>query len=470
MKEATPPRDRFAAYQALLDSKRYVAPDSGLRVSADDLHPLLFPFQRDLVSWALRKGRAAIFADTGLGKTLMQLEWARQLDVPTLILAPLAVAHQTVMEADKIGLKASYVRDQSEVAPGVVSVSNYDRLHKFDADAFEAVVLDESSILKAFSGTIKRALVASFRHTPYRLACTATPAPNDIEELTNHADFLSVMRANEMRSTFFIADSRGEFMRYRLKGHAEAAFHRFLASWSAAIRKPSDLGYPNEGFELPPLEIVDHIVATDWAPEDQLFAFGTKGVGQAAAVRGHTVEDRADVAAEIIAGEPDEPWLIWTGTNAEADAMQARLPDAIEVRGSDDPDDKAAALFGFATGEHQVLITKAGIAGFGMNFQRCARMVFVGLGYSYEQYYQAIRRCYRFGQTRAVQAHVVVSEPERDVIDVVRSKEAAARDLTAGLLKGMVEHTRAEIFAGTSAGDIYEPNAPVKVPDWMERT
>lgn len=454
------------SYAEFLDSKRFVAPSSGLVIADADVHSLLFPFQRDLVRWAVGKGRAAIFADTGLGKTLMQIEWARLVGEPTLILAPLAVAHQTIREADNVGVEIAYARDQSDIT-SKIAITNYERLDRFDPSAFGAVVLDESSILKSFSGSTKRALVESFKQTPYRLCCTATPAPNDIEELTNHADFLSVMRSNEMRSTFFIADSRGEFMRYRLKGHARASFYRFLASWSAAVKKPSDLGYDDGDFILPPLNIHDHVVTTDWAPEGQLFGLGTKGVGQAAEVRAATTEARADRLAELV--DPVEPWLIWVGTNAEADAITKRLPEAVEVRGSDDADDKAARLAGFASGEFRILVTKAGIAGFGMNFQRCARVAFMGLNYSYEQFYQATRRCWRFGQTRPVEAHIVISEPEMDVLDVVRQKEAQARQLSDGLIAGMVEHTRAEIFATTTAGDHYDPTQPMRLPEWITR-
>lgn len=454
------------SYSKFLESKRFVAPSSGLVVAPEDIHDRLFPFQRDLVRWAVGKGRAAIFADTGLGKTLMQIEWARLVGESTLILAPLAVAHQTIGEAETVGVDVAYARDQSDVTTKIV-ISNYERLDRFDPSCFGAVVLDESSILKSFSGSTKRALVAAFRETPYRLCCTATPAPNDIEELTNHADFLSVMRANEMRSTFFIADSRGEFMRYRLKGHAQDSFYRFLASWSASVKKPSDLGYDDGDFILPPLNIHDHVVPTDWAPEGQLFGLGTKGVGEAAHVRAATVDARANVVADLVAREPTEPWLIWVGTNAEADAITGRLPQAVEVRGSDDPDVKAERLAGFADGSVPILVTKAGIAGFGMNFQRCARVAFMGLNYSYEQFYQATRRCWRFGQTRPVEAHIVVSEPELDVLDVVRTKEAQARQLADGLIAGMVEQTRAEIFASTSAGDQYEPTQPLRLPEWI---
>lgn len=454
-------------YSAFLKSKQRVIQPVGETIDLGDINPLLFPFQRDLVKWAVHKGRAAIFADTGLGKTFMQLEWARLLNRRTIILAPLAVAQQTSSEAHRLGLEVPYVRDDSETGTNRIVVTNYERLDRFHLPGFDAVVLDESSILKAFSGTIKRKLVEGFRDTQYRLACTATPAPNDIEELTNHADFLSIMKANEMRSTFFIADSRGQFMRYRLKHHAKDSFYRWLASWSAAIKKPSDLGYSDEGFNLPPLTIEHHVVASDWAPEGQLFGIGTKGVGKAAEVRNLTVDDRCDQAAAVVLAEPTEPWLIWVGTNKEADAMQERLPDAVEVRGNDSTDYKADTLYQFATGDIDTLITKAGIAGFGMNFQRCARMMFVGLGYSYEQYYQAIRRCWRFGQTRPVVAHVVVSEPEQDILEVIEKKESQARNLSDGLIRGMVEHTRAEIFDTTSAADSYEPTTPVEVPSWI---
>lgn len=457
----------MADYRSFIQSKALVVADSGLPIEDADINPSLFPFQRDLVRWAVRKGRAAIFADTGLGKTLMQLEWARLTGETTLILAPLAVAHQTIREAEKLGIVIAYAKDQASIETKI-AITNYDRLDRFDPAAFGAVVLDESSILKAFSGVTKRALVKSFRETPFRLCCTATPAPNDIEELTNHADFLSVMRPQEMRSTFFIADSRGEFMKYRLKKHAHEAFYRFLASWSAAIKQPSDFGYPDDGFLLPPLSLHQHLVGTDWAPEGKLFALGTKGVGEAAAVRNATVQARADATAALVDAEPDEPWLIWVGTNREADAITKLLPGAVEVRGSDEPESKRDALLGFANGQFRVLVTKAGIAGFGMNFQRCARLAFCGLGYSYEQYYQAIRRCWRFGQTRPVDAHVVVSDAERDVLEILETKERQARQLSAGLLKGMVEHTRQEIFTGTTKGDKYEPTLELAAPSWLK--
>lgn len=456
----------MTAYAEFLSRKRRIAPNAGIAVT--DVHPSLFPFQADLVRWALRKGRAALFADTGLGKTRMQVEWAHQLDVPTLILAPLAVADQTVAEAARMGIEVVYAKDQSGVAP--ITITNYERLHKFEPETFGAVVLDESSILKSFSGTTKRALVASFKDTTYRLCCTATPAPNDIEELCNHADFLGVMSPQEMRSTYFIADSRGEFMRYRLKGHARESFYRWLASWAAAIQRPADLGYPDEAFELPPLNMEAHIVHTDWAPEGKLFSDGLNGIGEASQVRRATLGDRVAVAADLIRSS-DQPWLAWCGLNDEQDQLARLLgPEAVSIDGRTGLDDRITLERAWREGDRRVLITKPSVFGFGMNWQHCSHMTFVGIGYSYEQYYQAIRRCWRFGQTRPVHAHVIVSEPERDVLTVVQQKEQQARKLTAGLLTGMTEFTAAEIFGGTSKGDAYEPTMPASVPAWLEAT
>lgn len=464
-------------YASFLAGKRRVAADHGRHVDDEDLHGSLFPFQRDVTRWALRKGRAAVWADTGLGKTRMQVEWARLTGKRALILAPLAVAHQTVEEAAEIGVEVVYVHDQAEVdirdvleTQPWVAITNYERLHLFDPKAFGAVVLDESSILKAFSGATKKALVAAFRDAPYRLCCTATPAPNDLEELCNHADFLGVMSPAEMRSTFFIADSRGEFMRYRLKRHARDAFFGWLASWAMAVKRPSDLGYDDGRFVLPGLDITPHWVDVDYQPEGQLFSTGLQGVTEHARVRRATLDDRVARTIEIVKAEPDEPWLIWCGMNAEADAVAAAIPDAVNVQGSDPVDEKASNLLAFADGRIRVLVTKPSLAGFGMNFQRCARMVFVGLGYSYEQYYQALRRCHRFGQSRRVRAHIVLSDVEREVYAAVLDKERQAMDLTGGLLAGMRDHNRAELFEGTSKGDSYEPSRPLTLPPWMKET
>lgn len=456
-------------YAEFLVGKRRIVHDAGRPADPAEVHPSLFDFQRDIVLWALRKGRAAIFADTGLGKTRMQVEWARLTGERCLILAPLAVAQQTIREAAALGVTVTYARHQGEAPAGGITITNYERLDRFDHSSFGAVVLDESSILKAFSGTTKKALVAAFAATPWRLACTATPAPNDIEELCNHADFLGWMKPSEMRSTFFIADSRGEFMRYRLKRHAQEAFYRWLASWAMAVKLPSDLGYKDGDFRLPGLEVLAHFVASDYRPADRLFATELHGVSEQSEVRRATMADRVARAVELVRSEPDEPWLIWCGLNDESRAVADALDGAVEVTGSDHSDFKASALLDFAEGGAQILVTKVEIAGYGLNLQRCARMVFVGLGYSYEKYYQALRRCYRFGQTRRVVAHVVLSEIERTIFDTILLKERQAAELSGGLLAEVRDYERAELFAGTTSADTYEPREALALPAWMER-
>lgn len=469
-------------YAEFLAGKRWTAPTSGIDCTPAELGDGLFDFQAHIVAWAVRRGRAAIWSDTGTGKTRMQAKWMCKLIEEGrarrgLILAPLGVTEQTRAEAAALGIDIDYARDQDEVDQfdNTITITNYERLHRFDPAAFDAVVLDESSILKAYSGATKRALVAAFRNTPYRLACSATPAPNDLEELCNHADFLGVMSPQEMRSTFFIADSRGEFMKYRLKRHAGQAFYEWLASWAIACRNPADLGFDGSAYVLPELHIDDHLIPTGtWAAEGELFTPRLAGVGHRAQVRRDTVAARVDAAVDLVRAEPDEPWLIWCGRNDEAElvttGIRAFLPDATvaEVRGSDDPAVKAAELRGFADGDIQVLVTKPTIAGYGLNFQRCARVLFVGLGDSYEQYYQAIRRCYRFGQTRPVQVHIVLADLEQVIADNVRAKEARAAETTSGLIAAIAAENRRELFAGTSKGDDFEPRHPLTLPTWLE--
>lgn len=470
-------------YRDFLARKRRPAPSSGITVHPDDLltADALFPFQRQIVSWAVGRGRAAVWADTGLGKTRIEVAWLTQLLAATggrgLILAPLAVAQQTITEAARMGVAVEYVRDDGDVidADAQIVITNYDRLHLLDPSRFDAVALDESSILKAFSGVTKRALVSMFATTPYRLSASATPAPNDLEELCNHADFLGVMAPQEMRSTFFIADSRGEFMRYRLKGHAEQAFYEWLASWALACRHPRDLGFEQDGYDLPPLSIHDHVVPTGWIADGELFTTELAGVTQRAQVRKDTLDARVRAALDVIGEHPDDSWLVWVGRNDEADAMVRGVADLLgeddtavtEVRGNDDPDAKAARLAAFANGDVQVLVTKPSIAGQGLNFQRCARMVFVGLGDSYEQYYQAIRRCWRYGQTNPVEAHIVVADVEQPIVRNVRTKEATAAATTDGLIAAIAAENRRELFAGTSKGDDYEPSRPMTLPTWL---
>lgn len=426
-------------YSEFLARKALVVAPRGITVTGDEIHPSLFPFQRDLTRWALRKGRSAIFADTGLGKTRMQVEWGRLTGERCLIVAPLAVAQQTVREAAEIGVEIVYSRHPTG-APFVIT--NYEMVERFDPDDYGAVVLDESSILKNFAGKTRNTLIGMFGDTPYRLACTATPAPNDVQEFANHAEFLGVMSRVEMLASFFVHDDEG----WRLKGHAREPFYRWMASWGMTVRRPSDLGYDDDGFALPPLDIRAVVVESDWKPEGTLFAASLSGITERSTVRKATVAARAQAVADLVAAEQDEPWLIWVGLNSEQDAVAALIPDAVVVQGSDSPDDKAAGLLGFRDGEHRVLVTKPSIAGFGLNFQHCARMAFCGVGDSYEQYYQAIRRCWRYGQTRPVEAHVVVSEAEQSVYANVLRKERAAADAAEEMTAHVAEYEREELL------------------------
>lgn len=408
---------------------------AGLSTKPDEVSDYLHDWQAEIVAWACRTGRAAIWADTGLGKTVMQIEWARLVADTSLIVAPLAVCAQTVREAAKLGVDATYVRRPEDVTGPGVWVTNYEMVEHFDPATFDAVVLDESSILKQSDGKTRTRLIHHFADVPYRLACTATPAPNDIEELTNQAEFLGVSTRVNMLSAYFVHDSDG----WRLKGHAHVPMFRWMTSWAVALRKPSDIGYDDTGYDLPGLKIESHLLDVDVTPEDQLFATDLGGVGGRAAVRKATLEARCEKAAALIAAEPDEPWLIWCGLNAEAEMLARLIPDSVNVNGNWSPEDKATALLGFADGDITRLITKPSIAAFGLNWQHCARMVFVGLSDSYEAYYQAIRRCYRYGQTRVVVAHIVLSSLEGQIAVNVARKERDASLITTGLVAEMRE-------------------------------
>ena len=429
----------MSAYAAFLAQKRRMAPSVGLHADAD-LPAVLFPWQRSIVRWALKKGRAAIFADCGLGKTFMQLAWAEALGGRTLILAPLCVAEQTVAEGQKIGLRVRYATREALATSARLVITNYERLDDFDLAGYDAVVLDESSILKAFDGATRTKLIHACRAVPYRLCCTATPSPNDISELANHAEFLGLMTRAEFLATWFVHDDEG----WRMKGHAVQPFYRWLASWAVAFRKPSDLGYDDTGFVLPPLTIQDHILPIDGPMGDSLFPeMGGVGLKGRLSARRASLEARVSAAADLSvrAGQ----WLFWCGLNSESEALSQAIDGAVQVSGDDDYETKVEAVRGFTDGAIRSLVSKVRILGYGLNFQCCAQAAFVGLGDSYEQYYQAIRRCWRFGQTRPVTAHVIISEAERVVVENVRRKEAAATDLSRSLVEHMRDFEREEL-------------------------
>jgi DNA modification methylase len=434
-------------YNTFLQEKAIVAQTVGI-TDPGTLNPALFDFQRDITRWALRRGRAAVFADCGLGKTLMQLEWARVVSEtdgrPVLVLAPLAVAEQSEREAARFGIGAAYVR-----APGSdarIQITNYEMLEHFDPSAYAGIVVDESSILKHFDGATRTAIVDFAARIPYRLACTATPAPNDHMELGNHAEFLGVMSRAEMLATFFVHDG-GETSVWRLKGHARADFWRWLSSWSVMLRSPADVGCSAIGYDLPPLHVTPHTVTPTAVPGETLFALEALTLQERIAARRETVADRAAVAARLVNATPG-PWVVWCGLNAEADAFRKLCPEAVEVRGSDEWDVKRDVLAGFAEGRYRVLITKPSIAGFGMNWQHCAQMVFLGVSDSWEQYYQSIRRCWRFGQTMPVHVHIVSTTREGAVVANLKRKDAQANELAEELIAQMRDLNDENLHAG----------------------
>ncbi len=409
-------------YLDFLERKYIVDKSTGFCPSA--INSKLYDFQAAIVRWACQRGRAAIFADCGLGKTPMQLEWAHQVNrysgEPVLILAPLAVTGQTVREGDKFGIKVTRAREQSE-AHGGITITNYESLHKFDTSLFGGIVLDESSILKSYMGKTKMLLLSVFRDYKYKLACTATPSPNDHMELGNHSQFLDVMDSNEMISRWFINDSMHAGA-YRLKNYGKRDFWRWVASWAVSLRKPSDIGnFPDDDFILPPLEIKTRAVDAP-PPDGYLFNVGsTLSATEIHQVKRGSAEDRAKEAAAF-ANADESQCIIWCDTNYEADEVKKCLPGAVDVRGNDSDAVKERALLGFASGDFKVLVTKPTIAGYGMNFQSCHRVVFIGLSYSFENFYQALRREYRFGQTHPVEALIIESDAETGIRDVVMQK------------------------------------------------
>jgi superfamily II DNA or RNA helicase len=421
----------MSGYSDFLVSKRRVIHPSGPAISVDEVNPMLYEWQRAIVRWAARKGRAALFCDCGLGKTFMQLEWARLVGKRTLFLAPLCVAEQTIDEAARLGMTLTYAESWSDVQ-GLYTITNYERLDRFDAAQFGAVVLDESSILKAFDGKTRTRLIEAFAETPYRLCCTATPSPNDIAELANHAEFLGLMTRAEFLATWFVHDDAG----WRMKRHARAPFFRWLASWAVALRNPADLRYDGTDYVLPELAIHDRVVHATHPPSGMLFHdMAAKGIQGRMAARCASLEDRVAETAALATGRGQ--WLVWCGLNSESTALAAAIPGAVEVTGADSYGEKRQAVQAFIRGEIRVLISKPKILGFGLNFQHCHQMVFVGLSDSYETYYQCIRRCWRFGQRQPVSVFIVVSEAETGVVANVRRKETTADALSRELLAEM---------------------------------
>lgn len=451
-------------YEEFLQSKETTYSDAGFEVSDDELNPNLFDFQKIIVRSALRRGKSCIFADCGMGKTIMLLNWAHVVHQRTggmvLVVSPLAVATQTVLEGDRFGLPVRYCRDGVLTPEDRVVITNYEMLHHFDTSRFVGLVLDESSILKSYSGKIRNEIIAWARHIPYRLACTATPAPNDYMELGNHAEFCGVKTRSEMLSEFFVHDG-GDTSKWRLKGHARAEFWRWVSKWSVVIRKPSDLGCSDEGFQLPEMHVETRYIQTPPVP-GWLFSKVAETLSERRDSRKATLEERCRAVAAIANSTKDQV-LVWCDFNAESEMLTKMIKDAVEVKGSDTMEHKETAMTGFAAGTVRVLVTKPSIAGFGMNWQNCHRMVFCGLSDSYEQFYQAIRRCWRFGQKCPVEITLVISDTDENVVENIQRKE---RDFRA-MQDGISVSSRETIGDVVDHREFVKPSATVRIPEFL---
>jgi hypothetical protein len=467
-------------YLDFLRSKRPVIEKTGFNVTPDKLNPTMFKYQADIARWALLLGRAALFLECGMGKTFIQLMWAylvaQHTGKPTLILAPLAVAHQTVLEAFKFGLSAQYVKRPEDIdSNSQIIVTNYERLHLFDASIFGGVVLDESSILKNLGGKVFWQLVRTFEKHTFKLCCTATPAPNDFVEFSNHSTWLGVMHFKEVLARWFTGDQKLARSAV-LKKHAEADWWRWLTSWAVSLSRPGDLGpeYEMLGFDLPPLNIYEHRLGVSQATIDRTWQQGmllpdtNPNSTTLHKVKRESLDDRVNRAVEIVEALPDgEPCILWCDTNYEADSLKAAFPNAVEVRGSDSVERKETVLNAFSDGSERLLITKPEIAGFGLNWQHCANMVFVGVSFSFERTYQALRRSYRFGQTRPVDAHMIYAETEGNVMNILKEKQKAFGEMQQRMNAAIAEHglfREDQNPALTSALG----RVPIEIPHWLQ--
>lgn len=450
-------------YKEFLQSKRFVLESSGFDIDKSELNPMLYEFQKDIVRWALKKGKACIFADCGLGKTPMQLSWAYHVNKHTggkiLILAPLAVADQTKREAEKFGYKAEVVGKQEDCINGI-NITNYEKLDKFTAKEFTGIVLDESSILKSYSGKVRTSIIQNFHEVPYKLACTATPAPNDYMELGNHSEFCGVMTRSEMLSMFFVHDG-GNTSKWRLKGHAEDVFWQWLATFSVFVDNPNNIGYETNGYNLPPLNIQEIIVDGD-TPKTEILTLTERRKA-----RKESLQLRCQQAAELV-NNSDEQWIVWCDLNAESRKLHELIKDSVEVKGSDKDTHKSRSMLDFSNGEIKCLVTKPKIAGFGMNWQNCHNMIFTGLSDSYEQYYQALRRCWRFGQDKPVNVYIIISAKEGCVKENIERKQRDFLKMQSEMTELTKEIAKKELRSTCRISTPYEPHEEMKLPRWKE--
>ena len=451
-------------YLNFLNNKQFVLESSGFDVSVDDLNSSLFDFQKDIVRWALAKGRGAVFADCGLGKTIIQLEWAHQICEKTggkvLILAPLSVAPQTVREGDKFGIEVHICETQADVQRGI-NITNYEKMDNFVAKDFVGIILDESSILKSFTGKIRNSIIDNFANTPYKLACTATPSPNDYMELGNHSEFLGVMTRSEMLSMFFVHDG-GQTSKWRLKGHAQDVFWQWMASWAVFIDNPANLGYSDDGYNLPPLHINEIIVDGNEPIVETLTLTERRNA------RRDTLNLRCEESNNITK-DNDGQFVIWCGLNSEQDYLEKLFGNnAVSIRGSTSNKTKIENERKWREGEVPILITKPECCGYGLNWQHCHNMIFTGLSDSYEQYYQALRRIWRFGQNYPVNVYIVISAKEGCVKQNIERKETDFINMRNEMIKLTKEITKKELKKTCRISTPYNPQVKMMLPNWEE--
>ena len=453
-----------ADYAEFIAAKQYTHLDAGFE--AWNLPECLRDFQADIVGWACRRGRAAIFADTGLGKTLMQLVWAAQVEQHTngavLVVAPLCVAQQTVGEGKKFGIDCKYMREP-QFSNARIHVTNYEMLKNFNPEDYAGIVLDESSILKGMDGKLRKSITEFAGTIPYRLSCTATPSPNDFMELGTQSEFLGIMSQVEMLATFFIHDG-SDTSKWRLKGHGRSRFWEWLATWAAVVRHPRDLGYDAQGYDLPELVYHEHVVET--GVNDGLFAKIAQGLQERNQARRESVDLRVMQAAEI-ANSINGPCVIWCHLNDESAKLEQWITDGVQVYGSMKPETKEELIGGFTSGDIDKLITKPRIAGFGLNWQHCNHMVFTGLSDSWESFYQAVRRCWRFGQDKPVHVHIVTADTEGAVLENIRRKQAQHDQVSEEMAKVMKDYTVAEIKGASIEKADYAAIEDMRVPAWL---
>jgi superfamily II DNA or RNA helicase len=457
-------------YTEFLKNKSIYVPPAGIDITKVKLNNNLFDFQKDIVSYALQRGKYAIFAGTGLGKSLMELSWADAVVQATgkkvLIFTPLAVAAQMKREGAKFGIECSHVHQETD---DKIQVTNYQKMDYFDLNNFEGVILDESSILKNQSGKFRNRLIDECKKVKYRLAATATPSPNDYMELGNHAEFCGIMSYTDMLSTFFVHDA-AKTQDWRLKGHAESKFWEWMASWSVMLSNPSDLGYDGEKYNLPKLHQIQHTVAVEYAPNIDtglLFPIEAQTMGERLSARRATIIDRVKKAADVIKEKPDDVWVIWCNLNDESQMLNDLIPNSVQIVGSMDENKKEKILDDFANGDIKILISKPSLTGFGMNWQHCHNTLFVGLNDSFEQIYQALRRFYRFGQKEEVYAHFIASEIEGAVVSNIKRKEKQALHMMAQMIKHSADMSSKNIKGASRDTLDYIPNEKIILPSFI---